>query len=137
MLKCAFGSDGVCKLLNKPVVDKCHCPYYTTNEINCDLCGQPILSGGIYDNGKIYCAKCGPQLGHCATCRHRTICTFETDPSPVPKMIQQTVRQGNMMSSFPVKNPNRIEITCKKGCGCWNEEFGCLREFMACDKWEI
>lgn len=137
MLKCAFDNDGICKLLNKPTVQKCQCPYYATQEIDCDFCGRPILSGGVYENGKVFCNDCGHQLGNCVTCRQRVICTFETDPSPVPKVIQQTVRNGNMTSSFAVKNPNRIEITCKKDCGCWDEENGCLREFNACNSWKL
>ncbi len=137
MLSCAFGSDGKCKLLNKPVDKKCRCPYYTTQEIDCDFCGKPILSGGVYENGRIYCDKCGHKLGYCTTCRHASICSFESDPSPVLKTIQQSVKRGNMMASMSVKNPSRIEITCKKGCSCWNDEFGCLREISrSCDAWE-
>lgn len=137
MPRCVFGNDGNCKLLNKPVDKNCHCPYFATQELSCDFCGKLILSGGVYENGKIFCDDCGHQLGNCVTCRQHSICTFETDPSPVPKVIQQTVRKGNMTSSFPVKNPNRVEITCKKGCACWDEQNGCLREFYSCGKWEL
>lgn len=137
MPRCVFGNDGNCKLLNKPVDKNCRCPYFSTQELSCDLCGKLILSGGVYENGKIFCDDCGHQLGNCVTCRQRSICTFETDPSPVPKVIQQTVRNGNMTSSFAVRNPNRVEITCKKGCVCWDEENGCLREFNSCGKWNL
>ena len=137
MKKCTFDNGGKCQLLNTDTKDNCHCPYYTIELQLCDFCGQPILRGGIFDNGKLYCQKCGEHLGKCPTCRHGENCFFETDPSPVPKVIQQTVMKGNMRASIPVKNPSRIAITCKNGCTCYNEENGCLREFNACVGWEI
>ena len=136
MLKCGLNENGICLLLNTQMTENCRCPYYRTNVEHCDICGQVILEGGVFDNGKIYCNDCGHQLGHCTTCRHIKICVFETDPSPVPKFINQAVKRGNVMSSFTVPNPSRAEITCKKGCRCWSEDFGCLRGVNNCDKWE-
>ena len=69
MPRCIFGNDGNCKLLNKPIDKNCHCPYFATQEISCDFCGKLILSGGVYENGKIFCDDCGHQLGNCVTCR--------------------------------------------------------------------
>lgn len=136
MLKCGLNENGKCLLLKTDMAENCHCPYYKTHFDSCEICGNIILEGGVFDNGKLYCNNCGHELGYCSTCRHVQICTFETDPSPVPKTINQSVRQGNIMSSFTAKNPSRIEITCKKGCGCWSDDFGCLREINSCDKWE-
>ena len=137
MRKCTFDNGGKCQLLNTDAIENCRCPYYRVELQLCDYCGQPILKGGVYENGKLYCDKCGHNLGTCQTCVSAQTCTFETDPSPVPKVIQQTVMKGNMRASMPVKNPSRIDITCKKGCACWNEEFGCLREVSgSCTAWQ-
>ena len=137
MFKCGFDNEGICKVLNVKTIKNCHCPFYKETIDTCALCGKPIVEAGIIDGGELYCVKCGMLLGTCDTCRHMPVCTFVTDPSPVPKVIQQSVKQGNMIASMPVKNPNRIEITCKKGCECWNDEYGCMREVLRyCDAWE-
>lgn len=137
MQKCGLNENGKCLLLKVDMAENCHCPYYMIYVEHCDICGKVILEGGVFYNDKLYCADCGHKLGYCTTCRHLPNCAFETDPSPVPKVIQQTVRQGNVMASMPVKNPNRTEITCKKGCCCWDDENGCLREFNTCVKWKM
>ena len=63
-------------------------------------------------------------------------CSFENDPSPLPKIVQKQVRQGNMTAITQVRNPERIEITCKKDCPCYDPEFECLRQFGTCGKCE-
>lgn len=138
-MKCIFDQNGTCARLNMPVVKNCKCPMYATSYEVCGFCGQPIFQGGIIDSvsGMLFCDKCGHQLNKCPTCETAQTCAFETDPSPVPKMVQQTVRQGNMISSFPVKNPKRAEITCKNGCKCFDTEKGCLREFSTCANWKL
>ena len=138
-MKCAFNQNNICQRLNMATDENCKCPLYMRSYDTCACCDQPILDGGVFDNvtKRLFCSKCGQQLGMCVTCKRRNECKFETDPNTVPKMIHQTVRQGNIMSSFPVKNPNRIAITCKTGCECWSEEFGCLREFSSCESWEL
>ena len=134
---CVFNQNGVCARLNMPTEKNCKCPLYMSSYDTCAFCGQPILDGGVYDTvtNELFCKKCGHQLGTCATCLTARECRFETDPSPVPKVVQQTVRRGNMTSSFPVKNPSRIEITCQNGCPCFDAEKGCLREFSTCGNW--
>ena len=126
-MNCIFNQNGNCARLNMPTEKGCKCPLYMSHYDVCAFCGQPILEPGVIDSesGLLFCKNCGHKLGTCATCL----------TSPVPKMVQQTVRQGNMVSSFPAKNPNRIEITCKKGCRCFDDEKGCLREFSTCQNW--
>lgn len=36
---------------------------------------------------------------------------------------------GNMQAVTNVCNPDIIEKTCKKGCSCFNEENGCMRDY--------
>ena len=136
-MNCIFNQNGNCARLNMPTEKDCKCPLYMSHYEVCAFCGQPILEGGVYDtvSNLLFCNNCGHKLNTCATCMTARDCLFETDPSPVPKMVQQTVRQGNMVSTVPVKNPNRIEITCKKGCRCFDDEKGCLREFSTCQNW--
>jgi hypothetical protein len=33
-----------------------------------------------------------------------------------------------------VMNPSRIEITCAKGCPCYDPEIGCMRQFNYCER---
>ena len=136
--KCVF-NNGNCARLNMPAPEDCYCPMYLSSYETCDLCGQPILDGVVWDteNHLTLCKQCAHQFGMCSTCETAQTCLFETDPSSVPKIVQQTVRQGNMVSTFPVKNPNRIEITCKNGCRCFDPEKGCLREFSTCANWKL
>lgn len=103
----------------------------------CDLCGQPYIGPDIIhcqEGGTIYitCQQCQSQMGTCATCSHGNECSFETDPSPIPPVVNQTFRQGNMTMSTQVRNPERIKITCEKGCSCWNSEHGCCKEYNTC-----
>jgi hypothetical protein len=50
-------------------------------------------------------------------------CEFETNPSPIPKQIQKTVRQGNVQMQTVMDNPERIEAFCHK-CPCWCDACG-------------
>ena len=69
-------------------------------------------------------------------CKEAHICDFETNSSSLPKQVQQTSRQGNMVMQTVVKNPERIRITCEKGCKCWSDEFGCLKQNGICSNYE-
>ena len=129
-------TGGVCPLFNKAVsADEGGCPSFTGTQIFCELCHNLIIGTGnalidITIPGETHsiCKQCQKLIGHCNTCRRASACAFETDPSDLPKVIQQQVRQGNMISVMTVKNPSRIDITCKKGCPCFDSEIGCLRE---------
>lgn len=139
MLKCIFNQNDMCQRLNLKTFDDCRCPLYRSSmPDNCAICGNPILGPTIWFEGNGLCENCGHQIGTCQTCWERSYCVFETDPSPVPKMVQQTVRNGNMVSSFPVKNPARIAITCQsQKCPCYAPENRCLRDLGSCDGWKL
>ena len=66
-------------------------------------------------------------LRTCHTCGKAVQCAFEQDPSPLPKQVAQVQQQGNMRMQTIVRNPEREAITCKVGCPCYHEEFGCWR----------
>ncbi len=137
------GADTVCSILHIKVdpVSDC-CPKYIFQEQMryCEICGQPLLEPGIVDliNGKphLICSNCGSQMGTCKTCKEVSKCDFETNPSPIEKAIQKQVRQGNMIMMTTVKNPKRIEETCKKNCKCYDPKNECLRQtIQTCNHW--
>lgn len=89
----------------------------------------------IDDQGNIYCDKCFAKLSTCANCEQNVNCAFNDSPD-TPKMIQKREIVGNMQAVTNVRNPDIVEKTCKKGCSCFNEENGCMRDFNCCDKLE-
>ncbi len=105
--------------------------------MQCETCGRPTEQQVLCpdgDNWHILCPACAAQLNTCAFCKKVRICSFETDPSPLPKMIQQQFRQGPMITVTEVMNPERIRQTCEKGCDCFSAEFGCMRQFHYCER---
>ena len=117
---CGLRSDATCMLTNLQVdSNKDFCSHHTFNLQKCAICGNGILSRAIISNGKIYCAKCAKFIDTCITCTMQAICTFETDPSPLPKMIMKQVRNGNMIMQAPIRNPEREKITCYN-CPCYD-----------------
>ena len=83
-------------------------------------------------NMLILCQSCNNQVDTCNTCTKSTYCAFNEDPSSIPHMIEKHIRQGPMTAVVSEKNPERIAITCKVSCECFDEEIGCRREL---DKW--
>lgn len=111
----------------------CSKPIKSDNLLTCDICGKQYLPRGAtveVHSGKVICPTCAQQMAACGACAHSKICTFETDPSPIPKIVVQTVQQGNMRIQQQVRNPAREEITCKN-CKCYNEEYHCMRTFLS------
>lgn len=136
---CVFNKDNFCQRLNLPTEPDCKCPLYKNSYETCDMCGQPVLEKGVHDlKYKMFlCQECAHKFWTCETCLTVNTCSFLTDPDPSPQTVQQTVRQGNMTATMPVKNPSRIAITCKKGCPCFDEENGCLRDYNGCGSWQF
>lgn len=100
----------------------------------CDICGQPISGKLIVDNSKpqikIICEQCESQMYTCYLCERvqKGICDFESNSSPIPPVIQKRIQRGPIQTVANIPNPDRIEITCKKGCPCYHEENWCLRQ---------
>jgi hypothetical protein len=112
------------------------CPGFVGRDevVTCAWCGTTfptkqltiLISEG--NQNQIICSNCASHTGTCATCLHGRECAFENDPSPLPKIVQKVVQQGPMKTVTQVKNPDRIAITCAKGCPCYDAENGCLPE---------
>ena len=105
--------------------------------VQCETCGRPIDQQVLCPDGDMWhilCPNCASQLNSCSFCKKVNTCLFETDPSPLPKMIQKQIRQGPMISVTTEKNPERIRQTCKKGYDCFDSNFDCMRQFHYCER---
>ena len=106
----------------------------------CSLChkeleNERLVTIDILQDGsnRLVCLNCSQILGTCYLCKHKE-CKFETDENcKLPKIVTQTIRQGNMIQQFQIKNPERIKETCEKDCLCYINN-KCIREF--CKKCE-
>lgn len=118
------------------------CPYWVDEVVTCAVCGQIIPKKNYclthFKDGtwKPTCDNCLKLSGTCGGCSKSSTCNFETNPSPIPKAVQKQIRQGNQILVTTVKNEERIRETCEKNCGCFSQEFGCLRENGTCGKYE-
>lgn len=132
-------TQNVC-LLSERTIDPAadFCSAYTKNPAKCFECGAITLSPIFEANskGEIYtfCGKCAENATTCGGCLNGNECSFETDPSPIPKVVVKTIRQGPMIQQTQVRNPDRIAITCKLNCHCWNGEY-CGRLDNWCQKY--
>ena len=127
--------SGKCRLIGIVKEPENFCDRHNFNPPICSRCGAYTLNP-IIDNNKYYCHKCADAILGCAGCANAQNCEFEQNPSPTPKLVQQQIRQGNMISVQTVKNPKRIEEFCHK-CSCWNTNFNwCGREFDWCSNYD-
>ena len=121
--------------------DKDFCSKHNKNPVVCERCGNITLQPIIVQDGNnwhIMCGNCSiGKLNTCAFCEHSSKCEFETNPSELPKLIQQQIRQGPMISVQTIKNPDRIRETCQILCDCFDAKFGCMRESNYCDKYKF
>ena len=101
----------------------------------CNYCGNPAST--VVDAATLCCAcvRCAQYFNTCTMCIHARECDFETNPSPLPKQVQQTTQQGPMVVQQIIKNPARIDISCRNGCPCFSEELGCLKENGICSQY--
>ena len=132
-------NTSTCPVLRAPVdPDKDFCSKHQTNLHVCEACGRaslkPILVPEGEDTYHSICGECLQQLNTCAFCHESRTCAFETDPSPLPKTVQQKIQNGPMVTVTTVMNPSRVEITCAKGCPCYDPEIGCMRQFNYCER---
>lgn len=118
-----------CRLNNRPVTNDDFCSQHIKELYVCGCCGKQFIEKPVLtQDGIPLCPQCNQSFGLCQTCTNAARCAFDDDSSGTPKTIQKQVRQGNFISVQQVKNPKLIEITCQKGCHCWNSSFGCLKQ---------
>ena len=119
------------------------CPFYRRELIYCAICNQIIPGRNVTftqapdSYWKAVCEKCLPLLGTCRTCSKGSTCDFETNPSPIPKAVEKRIQQGPQTMIVQVKNPDRIAISCKINCECFDKENGvCCKENSYCEKYK-
>ena len=117
------------------------CPYWIEELPKCEVCGRidPNYVLFLNKDETAYmpvCFNCSKLSGTCGGCSNSTTCDFETNPSPIPKAIEKRFQKGNQIIVAQVKNPSRIDITCRVNCQCFSEEFGCCREHNTCGNYE-
>lgn len=137
-----------CNLLQIAVKDDDYCSHYQKEPQICDCCGGQYFGKGYIimsadEDGTIskidgiLCHQCNAHMNECVTCVNRTECAFENDPSPLPKVVQQEIRQGNMVAVTQVMNPERVRITCQNGCQCYSD-FSCLKHIHGtCSQYQM
>lgn len=106
----------------------------------CGICKKrtiyPVYNYKKDETYQILCSDCASKLSTCHTCTQRATCPFETDSSSLPKVVQKRIQQGPMTQIIQIRNPDRVEITCKTKCSCFSEEFGCMKEIGLCEKYD-
>lgn len=138
-------SSGTCPFFAEVTDNDQGCPRFIKNgdEEFCAVCGNILLSPKTtfldvsFNPPVAYCANCQKIMGTCRSCIHGGDCLFQTDPSDLPQFIQKQIRQGNMITVTEIPNPERVDKTCKKGCPCFDPEYGCLKQNNTCNKWHV
>ena len=138
--------DGLCTV-GQSIVPAAQeaCIWYAGEDstVECELCGGRVFTKNSVifpeETTHITCGQCAGKMGTCATCICVHECAFETDPSPIPPVIQQRIQQGPMTQIISAMNPERIAITCKAGCKCWDSENEVCnkRTAQTCGQYEI
>lgn len=117
-----------------------YCPYWVEDVLICDNCGKTDLKMLITETApntyKYLCHHCASLSGTCGSCTCGDTCDFETNPSPLPKAVQKQIRQGNQIAVVTIKNSERIDITCRKNCKCFDAENDvCNKENTCCSNY--
>ena len=141
---CADQMHHKCQILGVPCT-KDECRFWTDEPTHCRICGNiiPLKENIIWIESEQLpatyvpiCGKCQYETSTCRTCVNKATCDFETNPSPIQKAVENRIQMGNLTTVGMIKNPERIEITCKQNCECWDENLGCLKERLSCEKYK-
>ena len=131
----AVRADSTCARLQTSVdLQRDVCPFYASVPHVCSICHR---TGRVEDllidakTNQLICAECLAAASTCKLCAHNSSCDFETNPSPLPKVIVQNIRQGNMTMQTQIRNPERVKITCAAGCKCYING-DCARQVHSC-----
>ena len=126
-----------CQILGMHVPDpgSCHCPHYRKDLIKCTNCGRILLTSPVYDGEDTFCAECAKLSGTCGLCRNLTTCAYESDPSPLPKVVQRREERDGMVFITTGRNPEREQALCTT-CNCWLPDLGCCRQYATCGNYE-
>lgn len=110
---------------NNQICGECHKPLR-------NLATDGVIA--ISRNGKkskLLCASCLAALSTCARCKNNITCSYQSYTGPEPKIINKTIRQGNMVMQTQIPNPEVVDKTCGK-CLCNYTDLGCMRQQGYC-----
>lgn len=135
---CGLRNDIACLVSNRIIPDlkSAACPWGRRADTirTCDSCGrafETLVIDMSEESPRFLCEECLNAYGTCRKCIKLNICDFVGDRSS-PDMVMKQLRQGNQVIQMSVKNPDKIEIYCKR-CGCWNpEDEYCMKEWGLC-----
>ena len=132
--ECVYCGGTICAVTQQPTTPNNNaCASFSNVPYECAICHRPIFHKDvIYDSktNQIVCHTCCDRLSSCNNCDNGRTCLFESSPSKTPKQIQKQFRQGNMIGQTVIKNPDRIEETCKKDCPCWDSINECCNRTL-------
>lgn len=132
-----FPQSLTCRRTGQNITLDFYCAEWTDELFNCELCGHPIAIEMVWESElthdhHLICQECFRSFSTCRMCESGRSCAFQDDTT-LPKQVQRTVRQGNMVMSNLVPNPELVDKTCKAGCKCYdNTGQYCRREDNYC-----
>lgn len=134
-------AEGICPIFHKNTEGEAGCPYFSSDFVPCDICGGHIMSTAILEvdkDGAVHqmCQNCA-QLPLCATCINKDKCAFQTDTScAAPHMITTQERRGNVVLQTQKINPERVNMTCAKGCICYQDNHCLKNDGVGCNNYK-
>ena len=137
--RCGFSVQGShCRISGTPMEVKFHeCPFFIPQEQQCAICGNPIPNNqGIIpsETPMLLCNNCGQHLYKCPTCKHNNTCLVNSYDGPLPRTIQQQIRQGPMIQIVETINPAIFDECCPK-CPC--ESITNCKELHTCRNYKF
>jgi len=109
----------------------------------CARCGQDNAT--VISDDKMFCSQCIELFGTCLTCINSRKCEFFSNPSSIPTIITQRIRQqtehGYVEQIVQVPNPERARTFCldaKCICckTCEDGKVRCMRQFDTCENYK-
>ena len=120
------------------------CNHWCCEVPTCSVCGRRFIPPVTYladDDYAVICPNCFKARGTCGLCQSNSYCDFQQNPIGIPQMVPITRRQGNMVMTQTVPNPERIKATCiASGCKCYHkddEHEWCCRQFGCCGNYTM
>lgn len=140
--ECGLRKGTTCLISNRIVPDLNHaaCPWgRRENTIRtCDYCGrnfEDLFIDMTNEEPIFICENCFSQFNTCNRCTRVRRCAFTEDQTS-PDFIMKQFRQDNQIIQIQVKNPDKIDIYCRK-CGCWDNDYRtCMREYGFCKNYK-
>lgn len=136
--ECVLRNDVICLVSQRPVdLSKPVCQWGRRADTiqTCEICGnqfESLIIDMTYNKPHFICEGCLSKYYTCYTCKQQIFCGFTADQNS-PDYVMRRFQQGNQIIQTQVRNPDKIDIYCKK-CKCWDN--GCMKEWGTCRNYE-